>query len=87
MQENNAQHKIIIRLCLILGFIGSISLLVVVHEPFHGAWWGDLIIKMLEAVAISSVIGFVLEEALLREFGREVFLASVGYVLPKELRP
>jgi len=85
--EDNKNSQYIIRLFLGVAFITSIALLVALQQSLHGFWWGDLIIKVLEAIAISSVIGFALEEALLREFGREVFLASVGYVLPKELRP
>src|SRR5258706_12311805 len=86
MEEGNEQ-RYKIRLWLIVGFLIGILLIVVLHEPLKPFWWGDFIIKSLEAVAIAAVIGFVLEEALLREFGRDVFLASVGYVLPKELRP
>jgi hypothetical protein len=86
MNEGNEERNKI-RLWLFVGFIVYIFLLVVLHEPFHDIWWGELVLKSLDAVAIASVIGFVLEEALLREFGREVFLASVGYVLPRELRP
>jgi hypothetical protein len=44
-------------------------------------------IKVFEAIAISCLVGTFIEVFLHREFGREVFLASVGYVLPKELRP
>jgi len=85
--EMGNEHRVKIRLWLVLGFVVSIALLVTLHEPLHEVWWGQLMIKGLEAIAIASVIGIVLEEALLREFGREVFLASVGYVLPVELRP
>jgi hypothetical protein len=86
MNEGNEERNRI-RLWLGFGFVVSILLLVVLHEPLHSVWWGQLVLKLLDAVAIASVIGFVLEEALLREFGREVFLASVGYVLPRQLRP
>ncbi len=81
----NRRNKI--RLSLIVGFVLSVLLSVLLNEPLLKHWWGSFVIRILEALSISSIIGLVLEEALLCEFGREVFLASVGYVLPNELRP
>jgi hypothetical protein len=86
MHEGNEQRNKI-RLWLGFTFVVSILLLVILHDSLKGFWWGDFITRVIDAVAIAAVIGFALEEALLREFGRDVFFASVGYVLPNELRP
>jgi hypothetical protein len=84
---SDQNHKAVIRLWLFLALVCSTALLALSHAFLHGGFWGDFVLRVLEAVSISSVIGLVLEEMLLREFGRDVFLASVGYVLPKRLRP
>jgi hypothetical protein len=55
--------------------------------PAYPGFWVDLLEGVLEAIAIAMVIGITVDVALKKAFGREVFLASVGYILPTELRP
>ena len=43
--------------------------------------------RICEALAIASLIGLTVDISLKKELSREVFLASIGYVLPEELRP
>ena len=80
------EEQSVIRLWLGFALIASILALIIL-EPMHGPWWLNLIIKLIEAVAIASVIGVFIDVALKREMSREVFFASVGYVLTPELRP
>src|SRR5207244_2875635 len=56
---------------------------------FRG-WEGfgiDFFKGIFEAIAIAMVIGLTVDQFLSKRFAREAFLASVGYVLPQELRP
>lgn len=84
LKDNDQRNKI--RLLLFGTFVVSVLLLVVI-DIWHEYRLAQFFIKLLDALAISAIIGLFLEEALLREFGRDVFLASIGYLLPKELQP
>lgn len=75
-----------LRVWLGIGLVVSILLLVIL-EPLHGPWWLNLLIKLVEAVAVATIIGLLVDGAMKQELSREVFFASVGYVLPPELRP
>jgi hypothetical protein len=50
-------------------------------------FWLQLLSRGLEAVCIAMVIAIFVDVFLKRDLMRDVFLASIGYVLPKELQP
>jgi hypothetical protein len=55
-----------------------------------GLGWSLLVnqpVRRAEQPVSWKVIGLTVEQFLKKKFGQEVFLASVGYVLPLELRP
>jgi hypothetical protein len=56
------------------------------HHEFHGFWW-DFLRRGLEAGVIAMILALTVDTLLKKEFGRDVFLASIGYLLPKELQP
>jgi hypothetical protein len=56
------------------------------HHELRGFWW-DFLKRLSEAGVIAMILALTVDVLLKKEFGRDVFLASIGYVLPKELRP
>lgn len=72
-------------LILLLGFL----LAIVGWQSFEElkGFWPGLAKHIFEAIAIATFIGLTVEQFLKKQFAKEVFFASVGYVLPEELRP
>jgi hypothetical protein len=72
-------------LILLLGFL----LAIVGWQSFEElkSFWPGLAKHIFEAIAIATFIGLTVEQFLKKQFAKEVFFASVGYVLPEELRP
>ncbi len=88
MKDNRAWNVKIILPLFIVFLLGIILLLVSFFViPFELKFWRFITESFAAALLVSGILGYVIDRSLRQNIVEDAFQASIGYLLPDELKP